>query len=530
MSAFTGTGRLARLIVRQDRFRIPAWILALPLLAIGTAKAYDGLYPTAADRQNLDAQFGSNKAIAIVTGPVHGLGTAGGFTEWRLGGSLATLTALMALFMIVRHTRADEESGRTDLITAARVGRLAPLTAALAVTSSTCLAIGILLAVGMVGVGTGVCGSLALGAATALAGIVFASVAAVTSQLSTYARTASALAGATLGAAFVLRGLGDSSDTFSWLSWLSPIGWAQQLRPYNGERWWVLLLSLALIALLVSAAFRLQRNRDVGAGLIERSRGPAHASPALSSAGALAWRQHRVTWIAWLAGGVVWSLLFGSLANAVADIASSSPQIQVILERMGGSKVIAQTFIGTAVGMMAMIMAFYIAQALMRARDEEVTGRAELVLSTPVSRTAWLTGHVVAAYAGIAAIMLGCGLAIGLSASLSTPDVSFWRVVGSAAAHIPALWIIAGACLCVYGWLPRWSVLMWVVVGGALAISMFGQMLNAPDWLLKISPYSSAPTVTDASFAWGTLGLQLAIAAVLLVAGYAGVRRRDLPS
>lgn len=121
MSAFTGTGRLARLIVRQDRFRIPAWILALPLLAIGTAKAYDGLYPTAADRQNLDAQFGSNKAIAIVTGPVHGLGTAGGFTEWRLGGSLATLTALMALFMIVRHTRADEESGRTDLLAVAAV-------------------------------------------------------------------------------------------------------------------------------------------------------------------------------------------------------------------------------------------------------------------------------------------------------------------------------------------------------------------------------------------------------------------------
>lgn len=141
-------------------------------------------------------------------------------------------------------------------------------------------------------------------------------------------------------------------------------------------------------------------------------------------------------------------------SRARATSGESSTQIQIILERMGGSAALTQIFIGTAVGMMAMIVTFYVAQALMRAREEEATGRAELLLSTPTSRLRWLSGHVVAAYAGIAAILLAAGLALGLSAHLTSPEVRFADVVGSAAAHIPAAWIIAGACLCVYGWLP----------------------------------------------------------------------------
>ncbi|WP_153504594.1 ABC transporter permease [Cumulibacter manganitolerans] len=525
-----GTPTLVRHNLRQDRVRIPAWILALPALAFGTANAYVALYPSVADRQNLDVQFGTNKAIALVTGPVHGLSTPGGFTEWRLGGSLATLVALMALFLVVRHTRADEEKARSELVTAGQVGRLAPLAAALITSIGSCLLLGVVLATAMVAAGTPPTGSVAFGLASALCGVVFAALAAVTSQLSTYSRAASALAGTALGAAYVLRGLGDSADAVAWLSWLSPVGWAQQLRPYNGERWWVLGLSVALAVVLLAVAAGLQLRRDVGAGIIERSTGPAAAAARLRSTTALAWRQHRAAWVSWLLGGIVFSLLFGSLTDAVSQIATTSPQIQIILERMGGSKTIVQTFIGTAVGMIAMIVGFYVAQAFARVYDEEQSGRAEQLLATPVPRLRWLAGHVLAAYAGIGTIMLGCGLAVASSASLSTPDASFGKVLGSAAAQIPALWIIAGACLCAYAWLPRFGALVWIIVGVALAIAMFGGLLNAPDWLLRISPYTTAPAVTDGPFAWGTVALHLAIALVLLVVGAYGVRRRDVVS
>jgi ABC-2 type transport system permease protein len=42
-----------------------------------------------------------------------------------------------------------------------------------------------------------------------------------------------------------VRAIGDAGP--HWLSWLSPLGWMQQLRPFADERWWVLLLAVALI-------------------------------------------------------------------------------------------------------------------------------------------------------------------------------------------------------------------------------------------------------------------------------------------
>ena len=49
-----------------------------------------------------------------------------------------------------------------------------------------------------------------------------------------------------LGASFAIRAIGDAGP--HWLSWLSPLGWGQAVRAYGDERWWVLLLLLALAA------------------------------------------------------------------------------------------------------------------------------------------------------------------------------------------------------------------------------------------------------------------------------------------
>ena len=84
----------------------------------------------------------------------------------------------------------------------------------------------------------------------------FTAVAAVTAQLSPSARFARGAAFAVLAAAFTLRAVGDAGSTAA-LSWLSPLGWSLQVRPYAGDRWWVLLLHLATTALLTALAYRL---------------------------------------------------------------------------------------------------------------------------------------------------------------------------------------------------------------------------------------------------------------------------------
>ena len=86
-------------------------------------------------------------------------------------------------------------------------------------------------------------------AAFALAGLSFAAVAAVAAQVTQGAGAARGLGIAVLGGAYLLRAVGDAGGrrSTSPLSWLSPIGWAQQLRPYADERWWVLPLSRLVV-------------------------------------------------------------------------------------------------------------------------------------------------------------------------------------------------------------------------------------------------------------------------------------------
>ena len=84
------------------------------------------------------------------------------------------------------------------------------------------------------------------------------------------------MAFAVLGAAFLLRAIGDTASGLSWLSWLSPIGWAERFRPFAGERWAVLLLPVALLVVLLAAAAALLVRRDLGAGVLA---GPPRARP-----------------------------------------------------------------------------------------------------------------------------------------------------------------------------------------------------------------------------------------------------------
>src|SRR5690606_17446375 len=96
-------------------------------------------------------------------------------------------------------------------------------------------------------------GSTVVAASVGLVGLAFAGITAVTAQLSAHSRGAAGLAGLVLGAAFALRALGDMVATGgSALSWASPLGWGAQAAPYVLDRWWPLLLLLALAGATVA--------------------------------------------------------------------------------------------------------------------------------------------------------------------------------------------------------------------------------------------------------------------------------------
>jgi ABC-2 type transport system permease protein len=147
------------------------------------------------------------------------------------------MIGLAALFTVIRHTRAEEEAGRRELLGATVVGRQAPLAAAVLVTFGASLLAGVLAALGLMAYGLPAGGSWAYGLSLTGAGWIFAAIAAIAAQLTEGARSARGLAGGALGLSYLLRAVGDADQGLQWLTFLSPYGWLQQLRPYTDDHW-----------------------------------------------------------------------------------------------------------------------------------------------------------------------------------------------------------------------------------------------------------------------------------------------------
>ncbi|MET0817682.1 MAG: ABC transporter permease, partial [Solirubrobacteraceae bacterium] len=248
----TGAGALLVLALRRDRRALPAWVLGLGALVVLAGAGLESSYPTQPDRDAFAASVAGNGALIALRGPQRALETAGGALAWQLGWFAAVIAGLMGALLVVRHTRGDEETGRTELVLAAPVARAAPAVAALAVAGIAAVLVAVVITLGLLATGLPAAGSVAFGASIGGVALVFAGVALVTAQVSESARAASGMAGAAIGAAYVLRAIGDVGD--GTVSWLSPIGWAQAMRPFAGERWWPLLLFAVATAALVAVA------------------------------------------------------------------------------------------------------------------------------------------------------------------------------------------------------------------------------------------------------------------------------------
>jgi len=254
MSALTGTLALARFIVRRDQIRITVWVGAIAAIAGLTAAGIKGVFPTQATLDENAAATAHNAAMIAFNGAPYALDTIGGQVAFQFGAGGMVLVALMSLFMTGRLTRGEEEGGRLELVRSLPVGIHANTIAAVLVVASMGVAVGGLTTGALIAEGLPVAGSVTLGASFTLVALVFAGVAVLAAQAAESTRFVYGAAGVALGAAYVLRAVGDIGDGTA--DWLTPIGIAEQARPFAGERWWpfALLVGLALILVVASTA------------------------------------------------------------------------------------------------------------------------------------------------------------------------------------------------------------------------------------------------------------------------------------
>ncbi len=525
-SAFTGTLGMLRLYLRRDRIVLPLWVL---LLSMPLATVYIGgiekVYPDQPARAGFAAMIMASPAQRALYGNIYNdsLGATG---IWKAG-MFHLLIGVAVILTVVRHTRADEESGRAELIDSTVVGRYASLTAALLLSFGASLLTGFIGAAGLLGTDVPARGSLAFGAALACSGLVFTAVAAVTAQLSTSARFARSAAFAVLATAFTLRAAGDAGS--AGLSWISPLGWSLQVRPYAGDRWWVLTLHLATTVLLTVLAYRLLAARDVGAGLVAERPGPSGASPLLRNAFGLAWRLDRGALLLWTVGLCLYGLLIGSIVHGIGDELGGETARDVIV-RMGGSHVVEQAFVAAAFCMLGMMAAAFAISLTLRLHQEEAGQRAEALLGGSLSRSRWVAGHLMLALLGSALAIVTAGAVAGLTYGVASHDVGgkLLMVVGTALVQLPAVWLPAAIAVALFGVMPRFTPAAWGFLVGFVALYLIGELSGFPQWVLDLEPFAHVPLVSGSNFTPVPLLVLLLLDAALIAVGVAAFRRRDV--
>ncbi|VAZ99357.1 ABC transporter permease [Mycobacterium pseudokansasii] len=526
-SAFTGTFGLLRLYLRRDRVVLPLWVLLLSVpLATVYVSSIEKVYPAQQDRAGFVASIAASPAQRALYGQVYNdsLGAVG---IWKAG-MFHTLIAVAVILTVIRHTRADEETGRAELIESTAVGRYASLTAALLLSFSASIATGAIGAAGLLATNVAPSGSVAFGAALAGSGLVFTAVAAVAAQLSPSARVTRGVAFGVLGTVFALRAVGDAGSGA--LSWFSPLGWSLQVRPYAGDRWWVLLLHLATAAALTVAAYRLLAGRDVGAGLIAERGGPATAAPWLGNVFGLAWRLDRGAVLVWTVGLVLYGLLIGSVVHGIGQELGSGTAVRDIVARLGGTSVLEQAFIAVGFTMLGMISAAFAVSVSLRLHQEELAQRAETLLAGSVSRIRLLSSHLVIALAAPAAAILLGGVVTGLTYGAAASDLGgkLTTAVATAAVQLPGVWLLSAVTIALFGVAPRFTPVAWGVLVGFVALYLLGSLSGFPQWVLDLEPFAHTPRVGGSEFTAEPLLWLLAIDAGLVTLGAMAFQRRDM--
>src|SRR5699024_7595334 len=282
-------------------------------------------------------------------------------------------------------------------------------------------------------------GSVLVGLGTALTGMAFAGITAVTVQLSEYSRSAAGMAGVALGVSFVLRALGDMAGVGGTaLSWASPLGWPAQTAPFVHDRWAPLIPLVLLAVAGVVSGYALQDRRDFGASLIAPRPGPAHAGRSLSSPLGLAARLQRGAFLGWGIGILALGAVDALLSRGVGD----------------------------------------------------ARGRPGTALSTSVGRAVWLGSHALVVACGVVVIGVAVGLGAALAAAAVTGDGGvFTDVLLAHVALLPEPLLILAVCVALFGVAPRLTALVgWALVALTAIVTMFADLLDLPGWLRAVSP------------------------------------------
>jgi ABC-2 type transport system permease protein len=519
-SPFTGVPSLLRLALRRDRVRLSVWIAVLTLMMVYAPNAVKLAYPDEAQRL-ARVNLLKTPAGMMMGGPMFGGNETdlGAMMANELMLTLIVATSILSILTVIRHTRAEEESGSAELVLSSVVGRYARTYAALILVGGVNAVLAVTMTLAMSATGFAIIDTAAMCLGITGVAMVFGGVAAVTAQLWRQARTATGAAMATLALAALVRGIGDViNNSGSAVSWFSPIAWAQQMRPFVDVRWWPFALLVALAIGLMALAAVLESRRQYDDGNIP-SVGERPNARAIRGVFGLHLTLQRGQTIGWTVGLFLGGLAFGSMTKSLLDAAKGNPLLARVIAAQGTDGVYT-----TLTQFLAAAATAYVVGSVLRVFSDEESGLGEPVLAAAVSRWRWLLTAVASALVGAAVLMFSAGLGNGLGAGITLGEPqTIVRLTLAGLAYVPAMAVVAGIAALAVAVRRPW--IGWLAVT-FVALSLYlGALLRLPRWLIGLSPVGR----TTAPLNYPVVALTVmvvAAAGLTLVAGWI-YRSRD---
>lgn len=525
---------LTRFYLRRDWLKIVLWLVCLAGLMVAAAAKFNGLYSTDAAISSIATTL---KTPAMVS--LFGVFTASEpyspavIYAMEMAVFMGLFIAMMNIYFAVKNTRAEEDSGISELMFSHAVGRFAQLTAVIIELVVINLIFGIVASLGLQvsGMnGINLNGSLLFGFGLAFFGLMFAAISLLMAQLSDNARGATVLSYAVMGIMYIVRMMTDVQNPD--YTWWTPFGWIEKLSVYVDNNWWPVIAMLGFGATVIGVTFVANAHRDLAAGMLATRAGRKRASRFLQGPFTLLLRLERTPIIVWAVGLFVLGASYGSIFGTVGDIMKTNPMLGSMIGTTGvhaANRTIILEFASMLSVIFVILATVPSMQIILRINSDDKKGWMEQIHSKSVSRL-----HLYASYLGLAVIvgvisllLMILGMAMAGNIGVDSP-VSLDRFMRAFYGYLPPLLLVLGIGTLFSGLLPRLQVIVWIVPVYGFFSLYLGKLIDLPKWAQRLTPYGWINKIplhqVDVS-----LSLWLVCAAVFLfVVGYLAYQRRDL--
>ncbi|MGC4815669.1 ABC transporter permease [Micromonospora sp. DT228] len=518
--------RLALRQLRRSGLIVIVLVVALPALVAST---YTSVMADPAAAGSI-AALAANPAIRTLFGEPIALDQAGGFTVWRVGTFVAVLLAAWAILATTRTTRGEEDAGRWDVLLAGRVPLREVVARHLGAVVIVPLAGGVAVAVVLLLAGTDPAGAAVHGAGVGVLGLFFVAVAGLAAQVFPTRTAATGTAVAVLGAALLMRMVGDGLSGLGWLRWLSPFGLLALSEPYARNRIVPLLILLAAAVLMAGVAVAAAGRRDVRGGLIAVAAGRRPRLMLLSGVGAFAVRRMLRPLTGWAVGIGAYYLLIGFTTVSVTEFLTGNPALAEEAARAGFTALGAvEGFAATLFALLALPVGGFAAVRVSAFVAAENSRILTLLTAQPVTRIRLLAAEIAATAAGAIALVSIAGLAVWAGITATGGDLNLLAAWGGAWNTLPIVLLSLGAATLAAGRVPRAAAFAGSLPAtGGFLLLVIADSVGSPGWVRGLSPFAHLAPVPLTPVDWTSTLAMITLGVALGVAGVLGYRRRDL--